>query len=336
MSMESSHEQAPAPEPRWTARWARRWHWRCRKLGKRLRRVAASRLYRDDHGDTRRSCLIAGTARSGTTWLTEVVAARRPCRVMFEPFNPRMVKAYSRYEYFQYMRPEGRDAALEQYCRAVFSGSIRDPWIDREVDVLRPRYRVVKDIRANLMLKWLHRQFPEVPVLLLIRHPCAVVASRMKLGWATDTDIASFTNQAHLVRDFLAERMHAIEAAHTEEAKHAVIWCVSNLVPLVQFSGTGLMVVHYENLCARPQAEFARVFACLGADYCDSAFDRLAAPSMTSRPGSVVVTGGDRLAHWSKALSNQQVRNVLEVVERFGLSHLYGDSTMPGSRAARS
>jgi hypothetical protein len=96
------------------------------------------------------------------------------------------------------------------------------------------------------------------------------------------------------------------------------------------------MVVHYENLCARPQDEFARVFACLGADYRDSVFDRLAAPSMTARPGSVVVTGGDRLADWSKVLSARQVRNVLEVVERFGLSHLYGESAMPGSFAARS
>jgi hypothetical protein len=255
---------------------------------------------------------------------------------MFEPFNPRTVKAYSQYEYFQYMRPEGHDEALRDYCRCVLTGRIRDAWIDRSVDVLRPSCRIVKDIRANLMLRWLHLQFPEVPLLLLIRHPCAVVASRMKLGWATDSDIGSFTRQPDLVRDFLAERMDAIESARTEEAKHAVIWCVSNLVPLVQFSGIGLTVVHYEHLCVRPQAEFARVFACLGTGYRNSVFDELAVPSMTTRTGSAVVTGGDRLADWSKDLSARQVRNVLEVVERFGLSHLYGESAMPGSRAMRS
>lgn len=311
----------------------RRLHWRCRKLGRRLIRIAASRLYRDVHGDTRRSCLIAGTARSGTTWLAEVVASQRTCRIMFEPFNPRMVKAYARFHYFQYMRTDAADEALGAYCRSVLTGAIRDPWIDREVDVLRPRCRVIKDVRANLMLGWLHRQFPEVPMLLLVRHPCAVVASRMKLGWATDSDIASFTNQPDLVRDFLAGLMPAIEAADTDEAKHAVIWCVSYLVPLAQLSGAGPMRVHYEHLCTRPRAEFARVLARLGTDYRDSVVDTLAAPSMTSRDGSVVVTGGDRLADWSRALTARQVRTVLEVVDRFGLSHLYGESAMPSAGA---
>jgi hypothetical protein len=254
---------------------------------------------------------------------------------MFEPFNPRMVGAYSQFQYFQYMRPDNPDEALRGYCRRILTGAIRDAWIDREVDVLRQRYRVIKDIRANLMLRWLHRQFPEVPMLLLVRHPCAVVASRMKLGWATDSDIVSFTSQPDLVQDFLADRMRAIETANTEEAKHAVIWCVSNLVPLVQFAGTGLMVVHYEDLCTRPHAEFSRIFAQLGIDYHDSVFDDLAAPSMTSRAGSEIVTGGDRLADWSKVLSAGQVRNVLEVVDRFGLSYLYGESAVPGSRAAQ-
>jgi Sulfotransferase family len=313
---------------------SRELRWRFRRFGKRLRRIVCSRLYRDEHQDVRRSCLIAGTARSGTTWLAEVVASQRPCRVMFEPFNPGKVRAYARFHYFQYMRPGDSNDELKDFCRRIFTGRVRDAWIDREVDVLRPGYRVVKDIRANLMMKWLHREFPEVPMLLLVRHPCAVVASRMKLGWATDTDIASFTSQRDLVRDFLAEQTETIEQARTDEAKHAVIWCVSNLVPLVHFAAGGLMVVFYEELCAHPEAELARVFSRLGADHRASVFDKLAAPSMTTRPRSAVLTGDDRLAAWSQELSARQVRNVLEVVERFGLSHLYGESTMPQSRVA--
>ena len=96
------------------------------------------------------------------------------------------------------------------------------------------------------------------------------------------------------------------------------------------------MVVHYEDLCVHPEREFKRILARLGTDCRESDFDELAVPSMTSRDGSVVVTGGDLLADWSNALSPRQVRNILEIVDRFGLSHLYGESATPASRGALS
>lgn len=307
--------------------------WRARKLARRLRRVACSRLYRDARGDTRRTAFLAGTARSGTTWLAEALAWQQPCRVMFEPFNPRKVRAYARYQYFQYMRPDAPDDALRAYCHSVFTGAIRHPWIDREVDVLRPRFRLVKEIRANLMLGWIRRQFPEIPMLLLLRHPCAVVASRLGLAWATDTDIASFRQQPALVADHLTRRMQLIDAAQSDEEKHAVIWCVSNLVPLTQLGAAGLTILHYERLCTRPQEELGRAAAELGLPRPSPTGDVVGSPSMTTRRGSAVVAGDDPLSAWTRILSPRQVRRVLDVVDAFGLSHLYGESIQPHPNA---
>ncbi len=209
-----------------TRRWARL------GLRKGLVHPFCRRFYRDDDRDMRHSLLIAGTARSGTTWLAELLGARLPCRIMFEPFNPRKVPAYAGFSYFQYMRPDDDHPALEDFCRRVFTGDIRDPWIDRQVDRLFPRYRIIKEIRANLLLKWISNRFPEVPILFIIRHPCAVVASRMQLGWDTDADIAEFLAQPELVQDFLEDKRDLIESCQTPAEKHAVIWAISNLVPL--------------------------------------------------------------------------------------------------------
>jgi hypothetical protein len=72
-----------------------------------LRRRVYAALYRDTVGRLDRSMIVAGTARSGTTWLAEIIASQVPCRIMFEPFQPRKVQAYSQFEYFQYLRLTG-------------------------------------------------------------------------------------------------------------------------------------------------------------------------------------------------------------------------------------
>jgi hypothetical protein len=151
------------------------------------------------------------------------------------------------------MRPDVENEPLLRYCETVLSGRIRHPWIDREVEVILPRCRLIKEIRMNLFLKWLAQRFPQVPLVFIVRHPCAVVLSRMQLGWATDDDLAPLLAQDELVADFLADKMHVIEAARTAEQKHALVWCISNLVPLRQFAGTGWHPMFYENLVLEPE-----------------------------------------------------------------------------------
>jgi len=311
---------------------SRQFKWHSERLHKRATRAICGRLYRDTNRDMRRSFVIAGTGRSGTTWLAEIVGSQMKSRLMFEPFNPRKVKAYSQFHYFQYMRPAEPDAELREYCRTVFTGDIRSRWIDRGVTVLRPQHRVIKEIRANLFLKWISAEFPAIPLLFIIRHPCAVVSSRMKLGWATDTDIEPFLAQPKLVEDFLADKLDIIERAGTTEEKHALIWCISNLVPLEQFGTGGLTTVFYEDLCTQPEVEIERVFRRLQHGYQASVLDAIRAPSNTATRSSAVVTGDDGLTAWQRELSPRQIRDVLATVEAFGLGRLYGESALPGSR----
>jgi hypothetical protein len=304
-------------------------HWRYRKARRRIVRAFCSKLYRDSHGDTRRSIMVAGTARSGTTWVTELIASQISCRVLFEPFHAGLVEAFRQFHYFQYMRPDEQNRELQAYCQRVFTGDIRHRWIDREVEQIFPQYRVVKDIRANLFLKWLDNSFPEVPLLFVMRHPCAVVLSRMQLGWWTDKDIAPFLSQPKLVDDFLADKMEIISRARTTEEKHAVIWCVSNLVPIRQFGAQRLPVVFYENLCARPEEEVPRIFATIGHEYDPTVYTSAVRPSYTTVRTSAVVTGEDRLVQWKRRLSPEQISKILDVVDAFELGNIYGDSVTP-------
>jgi hypothetical protein len=294
------------------------------------------RLYQDTQPDIGRSLVVAGTARSGTTWLAEIIASQLPCRMMFEPFHSGRVREYQNFNYFQYLRPNAEHPQLRDYCEKVFTGRIRHAWIDREVAQLRPRYRVIKEIRANLFLKWAKNQYPTVPFVFVIRHPCAVVLSRMQLGWATDEDIKPLLAQPQLIDDFLADKLDCIRHARSTEAKYALIWCISNLVPLAQFQPDELTVIFYERLSAFPERELPRLFNAIGYGYRPSAFDQLHTPSLTTAADSAVMRALNTNTRWHDELSARQVSTILSVVKDFGLDSLYGDSHMPLEQTPRS
>jgi hypothetical protein len=305
-----------------------------RKLYRRAIQGFAGRFYINPDSDTHKSILVAGTARSGTTWLGDLIASQLPCRIIFEPFNPDLVPEYRDFHYFQYIRPGVENPDFHTFTRKVFTGDIRNRWIDRQNERIRPQYRLIKEIRINLALKWMHDKFPEVPILFMLRHPCAVVSSRMELNWATDRDIEPFLSQPELMTDHLAPYMDLIKNAKTDEEKHAVIWSASNIVPLHQFKPNQVKVVYYENLCTQPEIELPAIFASIGQPYHDTKNDAINRPSQTSRVTSAVVYGANKISAWKKKLSAVQVEKILRVVDAFGLGHVYDDSVSPLNKYA--
>ncbi len=256
---------------------------------------------------------------------------------MFEPFHSKFVPGFASFPHFHYARPSEEDDRLQSFCQTVFSGTIRNPWVDREVSRILPKYRVIKEIRVNLFLKWIQVRFPDLPILFVIRHPCAVVLSRLQSDWETDSHIAVLLSQPKLVKDFLSDKLDFIKRIETAEEKHALIWCISNLVPLRQFDPGELKIVFYENLCLRPQYEVRRVFKSLedsGLEPRDSegSLKRIDTPSSTTRERSAIMTGKDKVdkvRRWRTQLSENQTARVLSIVQAFGLDFLYGDSDAP-------
>lgn len=116
--------------------------------------------------------------------------------------------------------------------------------------------------------------------------------------------------------------------------KHAVIWSVSNLVPLKQFKPNEIKIVYYENLCTQPETELPAIFGSIGRNYEALTNDAVSRPSQTTRVTSVVVDGTDKISSWKKNLSATQIENILRVVNAFGLGYVYGESLLRLSQNA--
>ena len=308
---------------------ARRLRWLTRRATKRAWQAVCRRLYVDRSQDVTDSIVVAGTARSGTTWIGSTIAGPTGAREIFEPFNTQRVPEARPFGEFPYRRADEDDQALASFWRTILTGRIRGPWVDGYVDRLRPRGRVVKAVRANLMLAWMHRTFPAVPIVLVLRHPCAVAFSREQAGWNPDADIHSILAQHRLVADHLQDVVDVIHRARTAAAKRAVIWCVQYRVPLRQLGPGSVVEAWYEHLCRDPQGELPRLLAGLGVRWTPAVLERANQPSAKALASSAVVTGDDKVERWRSAMPPSDIDDVLSVVREFGMDHLYDDSPLP-------
>ena len=279
-------------------------------------------------GDHRDSVFLAGSGRSGTTWLSEVINHSGGYHYVFEPFNPARVGAFGHFRSKQYLRPDDTREEFLKPASLALTGALKSSWTDRFNRALVARRRLIKDIRANLLLGWMRANFPGMPIVLLLRHPCAVVASRLALGWKDN--LSETMEQQDLVEDFLLPMETEIHAARDAFERHLILWCIDNYVPLRQFAPGEIHLTFYENLLINPEAELQSLFTFLGEDLDDRTCDRLDRPSPLSRKDAPIPS----VDGWRVRVDACQLQRVGEILALFGLDGVYGEGPMPDPSGA--
>lgn len=270
---------------------------------------------------------IAGSPRSGTTWVQELVNYRQDHRVVFEPFWGRKVPVCACFRNWQYLRASTDDPQLLRVAESVISGELHNDWID-QLNTDRVYYkRLVKDVRANLMLPWLHAHFPDMPIILVIRHPFAVVSSQLRLDWRMRP--ADLLAQQDLVSDHLAPVRSEIEVCTDAFDRNMFLWCIENSVPLKTLAPGALSVVFYERLLLEPEHECRRLFDRIGYEYQEEVLQHFDRPSQLSVYDSPIKTGADPIASWQKDAEEGQILRMLELLRLFGLEKIYSEAAMP-------
>jgi hypothetical protein len=274
---------------------------------------------------------VAGTARSGTTWLSELINHRNEYRYVFEPFDHRKVPRVAPLGGRRYLRPDDDDPAAFAVAEHVLTGRIRHPWTERFNRRLVADRRLVKDVRANLFLGWMRARFPGMPIVLMLRHPFAVALSYEKQGWRGSVE--TLLAQDRLVEDHLGPLADTIAGARDAFERALCIWCVETLVPLRQLRPGDAHVVFYESLVESPEVEVPRLLAFLGRPFDPSVLDAVSRPSLTARRGSAVATGGNRTGGWREKMGGERLERAREIVRRFGLDGLYTEDGRPDPEA---
>jgi hypothetical protein len=246
-----------------------------------------------------RARVIAGFGRSGTTWIQDVVAQANRLRAVFEPLHSQLISGAQGHAH-RYLSASDESDELYRLLHRFFYEDYLSLWSDYRIvknrllpksedlvswrkfkawlhfisnsknNVVRyhwqRRYkeRIVKFVRANMMLTWLQEKF-DARIVFVIRHPAAVVLSQMRAlpAWSLDDRINIYRNDKQLLavlddnaKQLLFESLEPVESL-------TLSWCIENSVALRQANAGAIHVVYYENLLQDGKREWTKLLSAL-------------------------------------------------------------------------
>jgi hypothetical protein len=313
--------------------------------------------------------IIAGSGRSGTTWVLDVVADANALRPVFEPLHPFAIPEARPFAY-RYLRPDEDDEAVHEFLTRVFEGRLHTWWTNyrvrpdrlvptvstfRSVRALHEYYRrwrkllarrrrfapalrrqplLVKLIRANLMLGWMRKHF-DARIVLVLRHPGAVIESRLRLGgedWDAATQLREYLQQPALQADYLVKYNDLLRGPLSEAECQAVIWCIENQWPLTQLGAGTVTIAFYEELLSGDEGPWRSVIDALELTHLPP--ERLLqSPSQSAAGPRREAFGSADGRRWQERLSPSASREIGGVLRAMGVEVYDMDDPMPRPRA---
>lgn len=295
------------------------------EAGRRLR-LSLIRALLTKKCDHSKALVIASVPRSGSTWLAQILSALPGSAVLFEPLHLKHVPDAKQagFSWRTYVPADAEWPEGKEFLTRVFEGRIVNRWTAQEISLrsaMAARFLIIKFVRACALLPWICRNFAPRAPILLIRHPCAVVASQMRsnvVAWKTPWRGEMPGYLLHR-----PELQRVMERLDKREELLAARWALDYLPTLTAAGPRPWQLVSYEELLLRPKQTIERVFARWGNQVPAGVWDKVTTPSsMTYKSGIAGLEG------WKQQLTSTQVRAILDTVSRFGVD-LYGNAPEP-------
>ncbi len=297
--------------------------------------------------------LIAGSGRSGTTWVLDVLASANDLRPIFEPLHPAVSEIGARYAY-RLLLPEEQHPELRDFLCEVSTGWRYKMWTRyrgrpdllfpplRQLTKLadtkrvyhrwrkflrdapelaragRPNGALIKCIRANLMLGWLSRWCNSTTVLL-VRHPGAVVESQYRSGvWDPEIALNRYRSESRL-HGLTGNRYRSLlDRPLSQLEALALNWVIENQWPMERAVADGVVVVYYEDLHSRPDLEWPRLCRALGLRNLPDAMTLERPSQQSAADRSTAPVDGAVEPRWMRALTPDQIGRVQAVLDETG------------------
>jgi hypothetical protein len=285
---------------------------------------------------------IFSEPRGGSTWMADLFSKLPQSTLISEPMY--IIPAYEelkdvQFAFNQYIPENAVWPEATEYFRKLYNqeigslSSLRLYYGNENLCTIdNSRYFIYKDVNSNMLLPWITRQFNVNPIYLL-RHPCAVIASQLKYRhWDyIQNDIkAYFPDPKDRYKDMYEIYHDIIDKISKPEERLAAEWALHNVVPLKHPENNQRWItVSYEQLYKQPESELNRIFQRLQIDMPAEILSAIKKPSGTTIHSSrSTIDNGNQLTTWKQSLEPAQVKNILKIVNEFGIS-LYDESPEP-------
>lgn len=204
--------------------------------------------------------IIFSEARSGTTWLAEVLKAGLHAAMVWEPLHPQRGLISAKYGRRPQWKPENKEE-LKKELGKIFSGLGINSWTSRMEKNPIPFYTaskplLIKFTRVNKLLPELfdYFEFKHKPVLL-VRHPAAVFLSQFTT-FGNPNEGFYFTNQKRnevLEDPLYIEHQTFIDQQEKLLYKEFAVYCMNNYhIYNTEVNSDEYHVLFYEELLLNP------------------------------------------------------------------------------------
>ncbi|KYK31987.1 MAG: hypothetical protein AYK22_00055 [Thermoplasmatales archaeon SG8-52-3] len=308
--------------------------------------------------DIKDTVLVAGSPRSGTTWITELLAYLPKYTYIFEPlnpvWNPEIFKiGFSSRMYISKNTKwnEGKNYLLDVFTGKTsnlpIKGSISKSIIpgfslNKFFHFLLGNKLIIKSTNMNRMLSWINNNFQLRDIVLIIRHPCACIASQMKSGLygyrtnkspyidiiPTKEIILDEIQKISELNDSLIKKIKNIDK---KEEIFATAWCLDNYFLISQKNFYPWKLIFYEKLIKNSDEEIINLFKKIGEKKVPkNVFKNLKKPSsVTMKEDKKYINHPNKqLSKWKDYLSEKQIKRILNVLSIFEID-LYNENLEP-------
>jgi hypothetical protein len=281
-------------------------------------------------GDLEKAILVLGSPRSGTTWLAQMISTLPGYKHLDEPFRlaPPLVSRLNLRER-NFADTHEDKVLLNHYVELALQGKIDGNYqvpgtlkLRRAFEMwMRPQV-VAKFIRANRMAHYLDSNFNVRGMVIIVRHPCAVVASHIKKWGPNPFPHSSQKRVGEDLPPGIYKRFRdVLESVHTPEEKIAAVWALDTFCAIENDGAPpGSHVVKYEELVRYPEETISNLFRYLGDTVPEPVWEAVNIPSRSAASDLRLSDADKQLSKWKEELSSDMVSRIFETVSNLGVN----------------
>lgn len=286
---------------------------------------------------------VFASPRGGSTWLAETLKTLTDATLVWEPlfvynkykinnFNPFAFpeRQKSGMGWHQYIPENETWDEAEDFFEKLFNKEIVNLKLYRFNDLSKIKESktfLYKFCFGNNVLPWLVDKYDINPVLL-VRHPCAVVASQLNYR-AFDWHKTNLKYNYNMVKfkEFYDPYREVLDTISCVEERLAADWAMTVLTPLKnKKNDVKWVTTAYEDLLINPDQVISKIKSRYNLEWDETKLDEIIRKqSFTKSSFENNSNSKNKLSSWKKNLTTKQIDTIINFTQRLGVDFYSSD-----------